>query len=121
MGADRNDDGVVGHARSRDLATWEVGAPLSEPGTGFGQLEVLQVRQVDGQWVLVFTCHPDEQTDEHRARFGDFCTWSVPGGSPLGPWDVARGPPLHGRPDPLRRPARAAARRLVVPHRLPQP
>ncbi len=98
VGADRNDDGVVGHARSRDLATWEVGAPLSEPGSGFGQLEVVQVRQVDGQWVLVFTCHPDEQTDEHRARFGDFCTWSVPGSSPLGPWDVAAARPFTAAP-----------------------
>lgn len=98
VGADRNDDGVVGHAVSRDLATWEVRPPLSESGTGFGQLEVLQVRQVDGQWVLVFTCHPDEQTDKHRARFGEYCTWSVPGDSPLGPWDVASARPLTAAP-----------------------
>lgn len=99
VGAERNDDGVVGHARSPDLATWEVRAPLSAPGSGFGQLEVLQVHRVDGQWVLVFTCHPDEQTAEHRARFGDFCTWSVAGDSPLGPWDVHAARPFTAVPD----------------------
>lgn len=98
LGAERNDDGVIAHARSRDLTSWEVCPPLSEPGAGFGQLEVIQVKQVDGQWVLVFTCHPDEQTDERRSRFGDFCTWSVPGHSPLGPWDVARARPFTAAP-----------------------
>ena len=33
------------------------------------------MKQIDGQWVLVFTCHPDEQTTERRRRSGDFCTW----------------------------------------------
>ena len=99
VGADPNDDGVLGHAHSADLATWAVGPPLSDPGAGFGQLEVAQVRQVDGQWVLVFTCHPDEQTPERRARWGDHCTWSVAGPSALGPWDVASARPFTALPD----------------------
>lgn len=48
--------GVVGHATSPDLRTWEVAAPLSDPGCGFDQLEVISVLQVDGRWVLVFSC-----------------------------------------------------------------
>lgn len=98
-GAGRNDDGVIGHARSRDLLTWETCAPLTSPGAGFGQLEVAQVHDVDGHFVLVFTCHPDEQTAERRERWGDFCTWSVPGKSLLGPWDVAAARPFTAVPD----------------------
>ena len=95
----KNDDGVLAHARSRDLRTWEVGPPVSTSGHGFGQLEVPQVRQVDGQWVLVFTCHPQEMTEERRAASGDYCTWSVPGESQLGPWDITKARPLTAEPD----------------------
>lgn len=98
LGAGHNDDGVIAHARSRDLANWQVGPPLSAPGAGFGQLEVIQVKQIDGQWVLVFTCHPAEQTDDRRNRFGDHCIWSVPGDSFLGPWDVAQARPFTAAP-----------------------
>ena len=99
VGAAPNDDGVLAHARSRDLVTWECGPPLCRPGAGFGQLEVAQVQQVDGQWVLVFTCHPQEMTAERRARTGDFCTWSVPGDSMFGPWDIDRARPFLAEPD----------------------
>jgi beta-fructofuranosidase len=88
VGAARNDDGVVAHLYSADLVTWRVLPPLSSPGTGFGQLEVLQTRQVDGRWLLVFTCHPQEMTPERIARTGEFCTWSVPCDGPLGPFHV---------------------------------
>ena len=37
------------------------------------------MKRIDGRWVLVFTCHPDEQTTERRQRSGDFCTWSAAG------------------------------------------
>jgi beta-fructofuranosidase len=97
--AGTNDDGVIGHARSRDLRTWTLEPPLTAPHTGFGQLEVLQSRQVDGRWVLVFTCHPQEMTQERRARTGDYCTWSVPGEGPLGPWDIDRARPFTAEKD----------------------
>jgi len=98
-GADRHDDGVVAHATSPDLEHWTVGAPLCEPGAGFGQLEVLQDKQVDGRWVLVFTCHPQEMTPERIARTGEYCTWSVPGPGPLGPWDIDAARPFTAEPD----------------------
>jgi len=98
-GAARHDDGVLAHATSSDMLTWEAGPPVSTVGDGFGQLEVAQVREIDGQWVLVFTCHPDEQTAERRATWGDHCTWSVPGDGPLGPWDISRARPFVAEPD----------------------
>lgn len=95
--APRNEDGVLAHARSRDLVTWELGPPVTEPA-GFGQLEVAQVRHVEGRWLLVFTCHPAEQSEERRRRHGDFTTWVVAGDGPLGPWDVARAKPFREEP-----------------------
>jgi beta-fructofuranosidase len=98
-GAARRDDGVIAHARSEDLLTWEVGEPLSHPGAGFGQLEVLQNTVVDGRPVLVFTCHPVEMTPGRRAASGDCCTWSVPSPGPLGPWDIASARPFTADPE----------------------
>jgi beta-fructofuranosidase len=47
-------DQRIGLAESCDLTTWELQPPLTEPA-GFGQLEVPQLRVVDGRHVLVFT------------------------------------------------------------------
>ncbi|HUA43866.1 MAG TPA: hypothetical protein VMA77_01485 [Solirubrobacteraceae bacterium] len=97
-GAQPLSDGVLGHARSRDMRAWELGPPISEPGAGFGELEVSQARIVDGRPLLVFTCHPDQQTAEQRSAFGRFCTWSVAGESLTGPWAVGRARPFRGEP-----------------------
>ena len=71
--------GVIGHARSADLAEWSVGPPLSRPA-GFVDLEVPQVVEIDGQVVLVFSCAP--------------WVWSVAAPSVLGPFDVDRAIPF---------------------------
>jgi beta-fructofuranosidase len=89
---ERLSDGVLAHARSQDMRTWELAPPLTEPAD-FGQLEVSQVRQVDGQWLLVFTCHPDEQ-----AAPRPFSTWYVLGESALGPWDITQAKPFEDEP-----------------------
>ena len=48
-----NDDrGVIGYAVSEDLETWHAQPPLSEPGSGFAHLEVPQIVEIDGRWVL---------------------------------------------------------------------
>jgi beta-fructofuranosidase len=93
-----DDDGVLAEARSSDLRHWQVGPPVCEPGAGFGQLEVAQVRVVEGRPVLVFTCHPQEQTPERIERSGRYCTWSVTGESPAGPWDLDRAQPFVAEP-----------------------
>ena len=93
-----NDNGVLAHARSADLHSWTMGPPVCEPGAGFGQIEVPQVRVIDGRPVLAFTCHPHEQTDARRAQSGFACTWSVPGGDVLGPWDISHAKPFEADP-----------------------
>src|SRR4051812_41428768 len=90
--APRPRDGILAHAVSQDIATWELQPPLTAPA-GFGQLEVSQVRCVDGQWLLAFTCHPDEQSDPQP-----YCTWIVEGDSPLGPFDLERARPFTREP-----------------------
>jgi beta-fructofuranosidase len=74
------------------MVHWRLAPPLTETA-GFGQLEVTQIRQVDGQWLLVFTCHPDEQADPRP-----FSTWYVLGDSALGPFDVATAKPFEDEP-----------------------
>ena len=89
--------GVVGHAWSPDLLTWSAAAPLSEPGSGFGQLEVCQVEQVEGRWVLVFSCLGDQVFGAQRERHGDDVgVWAVEAPGPLGPFDVAAAQPVTG-------------------------
>ena len=48
--AGRNDDGVIAHAFGPTSTSWTMGPPLCEPGQGFGQLEVLQSKVIDGRW-----------------------------------------------------------------------
>jgi beta-fructofuranosidase len=90
--AERRFDGVLAHARSDDMVHWRLAPPLTEPA-GFGQLEVAQVHCLDGQWLLLFTCHPDEQGEPRP-----YCAWYVLGDSPLGPWDIGAARPFEDEP-----------------------
>ena len=78
--------GVVGHATSANLATWEVGPPLSAPTGRFEWLEVIQVVPVDGRWVLVFSCLSEQMPG---ATPGEGGVWTVPVDGPGAPVDVA--------------------------------
>jgi len=82
--------GVVGHATSPDLETWTVRPPLSATDSGFGQLEVLQVAEVDGRGVLLFNCLHGELTPERRAAGERGGVWAVPIDSATGPFDISR-------------------------------
>ena len=95
--APRRRDGVLAHARSADMLTWELHPPLTQPA-GFGQLEVPRFCIVDGQPVLIFTCHPEEQSAEQIAKFGPFSTWYVLGDAATGPWDIDAARPFEGDP-----------------------
>jgi len=97
--------GVVGHATSADLRTWQVTEPLSDVGGRFDQLEVISVLQVDGRWVLLFSCLGPE----------------MPGAGPGagGIWSVAVNGP-GTRVDPARA-VRLTNERLYVGKVLPQP
>ena len=46
--------GVIGHAVSQDLLSWEVRPPVTGPGP-FGHLEIPQVVQLGGHWWLLFS------------------------------------------------------------------
>jgi beta-fructofuranosidase len=83
-----DDRGVIGHARSSNLVNWDVQPPLSEPGAGFGQLEVFQVANVDGRDVLIFNCLPGEYSATRRAAGDRGAIWMALGESPLGPFDI---------------------------------
>jgi len=62
--------GVMGHATSTNLLNWTVQPPLSEPGQGFGQLEVFQFEIIDGVPIVLFCCGWRELSPERQAAFG---------------------------------------------------
>ncbi|WP_324651674.1 glycosyl hydrolase family 32 [Georgenia sp. H159] len=84
-----DDRGVIGHATSPDLHTWTVQPPRSQPGAGFGHLEVPQVATVDGRHVLIFSSLHGELTAARRDAGERGGVWSVPIDSPVGPYDIA--------------------------------
>jgi beta-fructofuranosidase len=87
--------GVVGHAVSSDLERWEARAPLSSPvPDGFGQLEVMQVEEVDGRAVLLFSCLPPEASDAKRRDHPRGAVWAAPGDTMTGPFHIEQAYPL---------------------------
>ncbi|MHA7273876.1 glycosyl hydrolase family 32 [Arthrobacter sp. TMT4-20] len=78
--------GVVGHAVSPNLTHWDTRPPLSSPA-GFGEMEVIQSRQVDGETVLIFSCLPDKAPGI-PFETSSTGTWIACGESLLGPWDL---------------------------------
>ena len=69
--------GVIGHARSSDLVTWDVMPPLSQPGAGFAHLEVPQVIVIDGRNVLLFSCPLDKLAPERAEGYRGGGIWSL--------------------------------------------
>lgn len=98
-GGAEHDNAVLAQAWSSDLRSWQVREPACAMGHGFGEIEVPQVRFIDGHHLLVFTCHPDKQSTERVSRWGRFATWAVVGDSPLGRWDVHNAQPFLAEPD----------------------
>ncbi|MCA0295497.1 MAG: family 43 glycosylhydrolase [Actinobacteria bacterium] len=84
-----DDRGVVGHAWSPDLRTWEVRPPLSEVGQGFGQLEVMNDVEIDGERFLLFSCLGADTSDARRATGTPGGTWAARAQTPVGPYDIA--------------------------------
>jgi beta-fructofuranosidase len=86
----RSDErGVVGHATSDDLVNWEVRPPLSEPGE-FAHLEVPQLVELGGDYVLVFSCDQARVSNRRRTRLGETpdSVYVVPSSKPLGPYNI---------------------------------
>ena len=86
---DTRDRGTLGHAISHDMTSWKVQPPIIEGPSGFGQLEVFQVEEVDGKAVLLWCCGPNELSRASQERFaGQGGMFSVVGESLLGPFDT---------------------------------
>jgi beta-fructofuranosidase len=60
--------GVVAVATSSDGIVWVVREPISRPGFGFSQLEVMQTVEIDGRHALIFCCGHNEMSEEYRAQ-----------------------------------------------------
>ena len=86
---DTRDRGTLGHAVSSDMISWEVQAPLITGPSGFGQLEVFQIEEIDGKAVLIWCCGTDELSAASKAKFGEGGMFSVVGESTLGPFDMS--------------------------------
>ena len=78
---------AVGHAVSRDLATWEVRTPLSAPSDRFAWAEVISLVEVAGRWALLFSCLSDQMPHDPPGAGG---IWSVPVLGPGQPVDLSR-------------------------------
>lgn len=80
--------GVVGHAVSDDLRTWEATAPVSAPGD-YHHLEVPQLIHLGGAWRVAFCVTAAEHSAARRARPGVVAeggTHVLTGAGPLGPF-----------------------------------
>ncbi|RVV98039.1 glycosyl hydrolase family 32 [Mesobaculum littorinae] len=86
-GADDSDRGIVGQASSSDLQSWTAGPPLSQPGAGFGHLEVLQIVVVEGQRFLIFSCDAAKLAGHRAGQTGGI--WSVHAPDPEAPFDIS--------------------------------
>ncbi|MEO7017374.1 MAG: glycosyl hydrolase family 32 [Leifsonia sp.] len=86
---DPDNRGVIGHATSPDLTHWTVQPPLSEPGAGFGHIEVVQTAIIDGQPVGLFSCLASELAPERRAEDAVGGVWAFPTDSLAGPFQMA--------------------------------
>jgi beta-fructofuranosidase len=81
---DEMDRGVVGHATSTDMETWQVGPPLSATGAGFAHLEVLQAVTIEGRHYAVFCCDSPRLGGKRQGMAGG--NWSMGVDSPVGPY-----------------------------------
>lgn len=82
--------GVAAHATSKDLLNWEVLPPLTETESGFGQMEVIQVEEIDGIPTMLWCCGPNELSEENRKKWPTGGMFSVSGESLLGPFDITK-------------------------------
>jgi sucrose-6-phosphate hydrolase SacC (GH32 family) len=87
---DPDDRGVIGYATSPDLTTWTVQPPLSQPGAGFGHLEVVQTINVEGRPVGLFSCLGSELSQRRRTQDPAGGVWAFPTDSLNGSFDITQ-------------------------------
>ena len=109
--------GVVAHAWTDDLSTWEVGPPVAGPGD-FWTYEVTQLAFVGGRWRLLFSAQAHEHSAVRLGRAGvvaESGTHLLSADAPLGPFELDGDAFLVGGHD-----ARYYAGRLVETDAGPQ-
>jgi sucrose-6-phosphate hydrolase SacC (GH32 family) len=89
-----DDRGVIGHATSADLRTWTLQPPLTEPGQGFGHLEVTQVATLDGHHLLLFSCLAAQLAGWKRNSHSVGGVWVARADTPLGRYHLADAQPV---------------------------
>lgn len=90
-GDDTAGAGNMAHATSPDLFNWTLRQPLIS-ASGFDQLEVFQVVEVEGNWFLIFCTGA---LDVRRAGVPKaFATYAAPAAGPLGPFDLDGAKPI---------------------------
>lgn len=86
---DPDNRGVIGYATSPDLTHWTVEPPLTEPGAGFGHIEVVQTAIVDGTPVGIFSCLASTMAPGRLAEDPVGGVWAFPADSLAGPFQLA--------------------------------
>ncbi len=94
--------GAIGFATSPDLFDWTLRDPVFTGG--FGELEVPQVFEREGDWYCLFCTDARFWSAGARDRIGPAMTGThyLIGETARGPWEIASGPMLDGA-DPARR------------------
>lgn len=88
-GAEKFNRGVAGHAVSHDLLHWEVEPPITLPA-GFGQMEVIQVVEVNGYPTMLWCCGANELSAELRDRHPSGGMFSANGTGLLSGFDISK-------------------------------
>lgn len=86
--------GIVAHARSRDLISWEVLPPI-EMHAEFAQAEVPQLVRLNGKHGLLISCLAEDHSSERLARVGvpgQTGSYLLSSDGELGPYAPAVGP-----------------------------
>jgi beta-fructofuranosidase len=82
--------GVVAHAWTEDLSTWEIGPPVAGPGD-FWTYEVTQLAFVGERWRLLFSAQAHEHSAVRLGRAGvvaESGTHLLSADEPLGPFEL---------------------------------
>ena len=86
--------GVVAHAQSADLISWEIGPPITQPGE-VAQAEVPQLVRIGDGYKLLVSCHDKDHSLLRRERLrepGQTGTFALSSASPFGPFQFPSRP-----------------------------
>lgn len=86
----RQEEAIMGVAKSKDLKNWQIQPPLGGPGQGFGETEVFQFEIVDGVPILLFCCGPQWLSEDRKAAGEIGGVYSMPVAADLSDVDFNR-------------------------------